>query len=105
MGRETLRSSEPTMNRIRSILFVLSMLIAFAAASIARADGRTRTWTIDGVEREAIEHHMKRAPREYRSMSVPTAGAYIDGDGGRRAPQRSQRRGPRYTSDALSDLC
>ena len=56
MGRETLRSSEPTMNRIRSILFVLSMLIAFAAASIARADGRTRTWTIDGVEREAIVH-------------------------------------------------
>lgn len=44
------------MNCIRSILFVLGMLIAFAAASIARADGKTRTWTIDGVEREAIVH-------------------------------------------------
>lgn len=44
------------MNRIRSILLVLGALLAFVVAPIARAEGQTRKWTVDGVEREAIVH-------------------------------------------------
>jgi len=44
------------MNRIRSIFLVLGALLTVIVAPIARAEGQTRKWTVDGVEREAVVH-------------------------------------------------